>query len=229
MRARGAALEVTFVDPDAPEPAVSPATGRLSLRALGREGGWDRAAAEVLAGRSTPSARRSRAPAWQATKAELLERVQAPGFWEDRGRFAVLDGAEVRDRIEAGLRTALSLLERLRGLRGERRPPADLVRRAAQRALLLSEAVAAVAAGEPADALLGVEGETEFAVRLAGMYRTWARERGMRLEVLQDDGNGLVAAVSGFAECSCCGRRRACTSSRSPARTAPGRSASASG
>jgi ATP-dependent Clp protease ATP-binding subunit ClpC len=199
VRARGAGLEVTFVDPDAPEPAVTHAAGRLSLRALAREGGWDPAAAEVLADALDAVRAEVEAPAWQSAKAELLERVQAPGFWEDPGRFTVLDGAEVRDRIEAGLRTALSLLERLRGFRGDRRPPADLVRRAAQRALLLSEAVAAVAAGEPADALLGVEGETEFAERLAGMYRAWARERGMRLEVLEADGNGMLAAVSGFA------------------------------
>ena len=69
-----------------------------------------------------------------------------PGFWEDEGRVAVLGGIELRDRIESGLRSANSLMHRIRSAR---RPPAELVRRAAQRVLLLGEALDALEAGEP--------------------------------------------------------------------------------
>ena len=139
---------------------------------------------------------------WQGRKASLLARMGEPGFWDDEGRFAVLGEVELRDRIEAGLRTADSLLGRLSGSR----PPAALVRRAAQRLLLLDAALDALDAGEPSDAVLRVEasaGGAEFAARIAAMYRAWARERGMTFEVLAESaanrGFKLRAAVGGFA------------------------------
>src|SRR5262249_50272534 len=122
-----------------------------------------------------------------------------PGFWDDEGRLAVLGGVELRDRIESGLRSARSLLGRIRGAR---RPPSSLVRRAAQRLILLREALDALEAGAPADAHLRVEGDLELGPRVAEMYRRWARERGMRLEVSEERGGRrfrLAATVSGFA------------------------------
>ena len=71
-------------------------------------------------------------------------------------------------------------------IRSARRPPAELVRRAAQRVLLLGEALDALEAGEPADATLRVDGDPEFAPRIVAMYRAWARERGMRLEDVRE-------------------------------------------
>ena len=108
------------------------------------------------------------APEWQEAKATLLARLGEPGFWDDEGRFAVLGGVELRDRIEAGLRSAQSLLRRIRNAR---RPPAALVRRAAQRLILLDAALDALAAGEPADARLRLDGDPEFGPRVAAMYR----------------------------------------------------------
>ena len=139
------------------------------------------------------------APDWQAEKAALLARLGEPGFWDDEGRFAVLGGVELRDRIEAGLRSAGSLMRRIRNAR---RPPAALVRRAAQRLILLDAALEALAAGEPADARLRVEGDPEFGPRLAAMYRAWAHERGMRLEVAEERAGRRfrwTASVTGFA------------------------------
>ena len=60
------------------------------------------------------------------------------------------------------------------------------MRRAAQRLILLDEALDALAAGEPADARLRVDGDPEFGPRVAAMYRGWAHERGMRLEVTEE-------------------------------------------
>jgi ATP-dependent Clp protease ATP-binding subunit ClpC len=102
----------------------------------------------------------------------------------------VLGEVELRDRIESGLRSARSLLGRLRGAR---RPP---------RLILLDEALQALAAGEPADARLRVDGDPEFGPRVAAMYRDWAHERGMRLEVAEERGGRrfrFTATVSGFA------------------------------
>ena len=101
--------------------------------------------------------------------------------------------------MESGLRSAESLMRRLRNAR---RPPAALVRRAAQRLILLDAALDALAAGEPADARLRVDGDPEFGPRIAAMYRGWAHERGMRLEVVEDRAGRRfrwVATVTGFA------------------------------
>ena len=197
VRAGGRGLHVEFVDPDTSEPSTAPAAeAEATLRTLAREGKGalatlDEAFAEVSA--------RVEAEEWQAAKATLLARLGEPGFWEDDGRFAVLGGVELRDRIEAGTRAGGSLLRRLHSAR---RPPADLVRRAAQRVLLLGEALDALDAGEPADAQLRVDGDPEFGPRIVAMYRAWAQERGMRLEGSEEQAGRRfrwTASVSGFA------------------------------
>ena len=122
-----------------------------------------------------------------------------PGFWEDEGRVAVLSEIELRDRMEAGLRSAQSLLNRIRSAR---RPPAALVRRAAQRLILLDAALTALAAGEPADARLQVDGDPLFGPRIVAMYQAWAHERGMRLHDETERGGRRFrwsATVTGFA------------------------------
>jgi ATP-dependent Clp protease ATP-binding subunit ClpC len=197
VRAGGAGLKVTFVDPDADSPAASlPAPGELAtLRGLAREG---TGALDALEQAHSEVTARVKDPVWSEAKAVLLARVGEPGFWDDEGRGLVLGGVELRDRIEAGLRSANSLLGRIRSAR---RPPAELVRRAAQRVLLLGEALDALEAGEPADASLRVDGDPEFAPRIATMYHAWARERGMRLEGAEEPANRRYrwsATVTGF-------------------------------
>jgi ATP-dependent Clp protease ATP-binding subunit ClpC len=177
------------------EPARAPA----SLRTLAREGG---PGLDVLEAAYEAARAAVADEAWQAAKAGSLERMREPGFWDGEARFAVLADVELRDRIEAGLRAAGSLLGRLRHAR---RPPSGLVRRAAQRLLLLDGALAALAAGEPADAVLRVDasaGDVEFAERIVAMYRAWAGERGMRLQLVEERrarSYRWVATVAGFA------------------------------
>jgi ATP-dependent Clp protease ATP-binding subunit ClpC len=195
VRAGGDGLTVTFEDPDAPV-EVEPAPAGATLKSLAREGG---AGAALLEEAFASVAGRVDAPEFQDTKAALLARLGEPGFWDDEGRFAVLGGVELRDRIEAGLRSAGSLLRRIRDAR---RPPAALVRRAAQRLILLDAALDALDAGEPADARLRVEGDPEFGPRVAAMYRAWAHERGMRLELVEERAGRRfrwIATVTGFA------------------------------
>lgn len=195
VRAGRDGLKVTFEDPDAPEAEVVAAPAETTLKTLAREGGpgldlLEAAFADVS----------ERVAAEADVKAGLLAQMAEPGFWEeDEARLVVLAGIELRDRMESGLRSAQSLLNRVRNAR---RPPDVIVRRAAQRLLLLGEALDALAAGEPADARLRVDGDPEFGPRVADMYRAWAHERGMRLEVLEERPGRkyrFVAAVSGFA------------------------------
>ena len=94
----------------------------------------------------------------------------------------------------------------VRRVRGARRSPGTLVRRAAQRLILLEAALDALDGGEPSDAVLSVDAgaaAADFGARVAAMYRAWAQERGMTFELLEDrSGNRglkLRAAVGGFA------------------------------
>jgi ATP-dependent Clp protease ATP-binding subunit ClpC len=196
VRAGGAGLKVTFVDPDGAQPEPAPAGEPVTLRTLAREG---KGPLDLLEVAFADVAERTEADPWQDAKAALLERMTEPGFWEDEGRVAVLSEIELRDRIESGLRSAGSLMNRIRNAR---RPPAELVRRAAQRVILLDAALGALAAGEPADASLRVEGDPEFAPRLVAMYAAWARERGMRLEGAEQPATNRrhrwQATVTGF-------------------------------
>jgi ATP-dependent Clp protease ATP-binding subunit ClpC len=192
VRAGLEGLDVTFVDPDAQEVAEAVPEAPASLLALARDGGQ---APAVLQAAYDDVRARIDDPAWQAAKAALLERMTEADFWDDDGRVPVLAEIELRDRIEAGARAAGSLLHRPRA-------PGSIVRRAAQRLILLDLALGALEAGEPADALLRIDGPAEFATRIAGMYRGWAAARGMRMEVLEERttsrGFRLLASVGGF-------------------------------
>ena len=128
----------------------------------------------------------------------------------------MLGGIELRDRMESGLRSAQSLLNRVRSAR---RPPAAIVRRAAQRLLLLDAALDALAAGEPADARVRVDGDPEFGPRIVAMYQAWAHERGMRLDVEEERPGRKFRWTRRSRGSPRCGRwrpRTASTCSRSP-------------
>lgn len=203
IRAGREGLDVEFVDPDAdgiPVVTESEADRTLEAVALDPHGtpeelGLLRAVYERLADTLD-------APGWLDAKTEALARMADPAFWNDEGRFALLGEAEYRERIEAGLDTAASLLDRLAGGDRQSAPP-RLVQRLAQQLFLVGEALAALAADEPRDAYLRVEageGRDEAARRVAAMYRAWARRRRMRLEVLAetDAPYAVTLAVSGF-------------------------------
>ena len=174
VRAGGDGLKVTFEDPDAPEAAAA-TPPETTLRTLAREGGGRRRPARggvrgrVGADRCDGWTPRPRC--WSGWPSRASGRTRAASRCSSE--------IELRDRMEAGLRSAGSLLHRIRYAR---RPPAALVRRAAQRLILLDAALDALGAGEPADAELQVDGDPEFGPRIVAMYQAWAHERGMRLE-----------------------------------------------
>src|SRR5262249_42188718 len=98
VRAGRDGLKVTFEDPDAPD-ELPAAPAETTLRRLAREGG---PGVELLESALADVTERLDSGAKDA----LLARMAEPGFWEDDGRVAVLSEIELRDRMEAGLRSA---------------------------------------------------------------------------------------------------------------------------
>ncbi len=157
---------------------------------------------------------RIKGEAWSSAKQSLLLESAAPGFWERADRFERLGRAEYMDRVESALRSAASLLERLQGAPGTSRSayPREMVRRLAQQLYLIEAACREAMETGPRDAFVSVQPSHEdltpagatrdFARRVAAMYETWARARGMRLTTLAapgPDGEPHVLAISGFA------------------------------
>jgi len=216
VRTDGNALAVEFVDPDAPtsSPVTLPAATRTTdLRVIA----WDPhgSASEMieLRGSLERFAARIEAAPWVEAKARWLAMPSSEGFWQRSDRFEVLGRAEYMDRIEAGFRSSRSLLARLDG-DGTKREiwPRNMVARLAQQLLLLEAAADEAMSTGPRDAFVYVQAgpdspdrtsELEFARRVAAMYESWARQRGMRIAVLKPTsrhaGDTVWLAVSGFS------------------------------
>ena len=220
VRSDGQRIIVEFIDPDAPSDATDLATvetrpdelglAHIALQARGRhrELEYLREHYEKLKAAVVDDGD------WKSKKTEYLNRISTPGFWSQGDRFSILGEAEYMDRIEAGLKTAGSLIERLHrnASRDGKKPlPRDMLRRLAQRIYLLEAACAALEEGQPRDAFLRIRctgesgGHVDFAKKVTGMYRNWAKKRGMSLSVL-DESTGpspheyeAVLAISGYA------------------------------
>jgi len=153
--------------------------------------------------------------AWQQAKRSGLERIADPEFWRSESRFGVLGNIEYLDRIEAGVKSAGSLLERLSGYGGSSRPryPRDLIGRLASQLYLLDAACRDVKNQLPREAFVLIEAWSDtgtpsrpaegFARQIGAMYRAWAERRRMQCEVLEEPAasgpHHLLLAVSGFA------------------------------
>jgi ATP-dependent Clp protease ATP-binding subunit ClpC len=216
----GVRLTVDFVDPDAEEPCLDtdripqPTTARtppaIAFQPEGSAGDLACLHAHYqslldMIGNEE----------WHERKRAALESTNSPDFWTSDTRFKVLGLAEYLDRIETGMKTAGSLLNRLRTTRTARsRYPRDVVERLAQQIYLLEKACSGLVEGQPRDAFLLVEAlrgseesatlADEFAARLGRMYREWARKRRMQAELLDEVSPGahapyrLILAASGF-------------------------------
>jgi ATP-dependent Clp protease ATP-binding subunit ClpC len=154
---------------------------------------------------------------WKQTKQTALDLIQQPDFWSSPDRFMVLGEVEYLDRIEAGLESAGSLLERLRKQAFQRGAPVPrrLTEQLAQQLFLIEAACEGVRQNEPRDAFLLVEAaqdsashgliNNEFTERLYRMYAGWAEKRRMDFEILEkiqnkeNKANRFLAAVSGYA------------------------------
>jgi ATP-dependent Clp protease ATP-binding subunit ClpC len=213
------ALDVQFVDPDAPaqpeapevlpdfegEEAAAGGGRELRLESIALDPKGEPEELRFLQGRYDEVAARVEADEWRRRKEEALGEMQSGDFWSSPRRFGVLGAVEYMDRIEAGVDTAGSLLARLRGDR--KRLPPGLVARLAERLYLLDSACRGLAEGEPRDAFVAVTASREpgtdrarsdeFARTLTRMYRRWAERRRMRFDVIEEqdgaDANGAGA------------------------------------
>ena len=220
VRTDGDSLAVEFVDPDAPPSVASPVAPAAAARpgADLRAIAWDAhgTAAEMTQLRDALERFTSRLDGseWSGAKARWLAMPSTEGFWQRSDRFEVLGRAEYMDRIEAGARSARSLLARLDGDGAAQRQvwPRNMVARLAQQMLLLEAAAEEAMSTGPRDAFVYVQagpdgpdrsGEKEFSRRIAAMYEAWARQRGMRIAVLKPStrysGDTVWLAVSGFS------------------------------
>jgi ATP-dependent Clp protease ATP-binding subunit ClpC len=217
VRTDGDSLAVEFVDPDAPTSisiATAAATRAADLRAIAWDPHGSAGEMDELRTAMERFAARVEGAEWTETKARWLAMPSSEGFWQRSDRFEVLGRAEYMDRIEAGFRSARSLLARLEGESGAQRQvwPRNMVARLAQQLLLLEAAAEEAMRTGPRDAFVYVQagpdspdraGEQEFARRVAAMYESWARQRGMRIAVLKPtsrhEGDTVWLAVSGFS------------------------------
>ena len=224
VHADGDRLALDFIDPDAPaEPAAAAtaAGGDESLtpqRLLLAARGGERELAALGAAHAALAARLE-ADDLRRRKSEALAAMNGPDFWDDDGRFAILELIENIDRVESGLQGAGQLLERLafaapRGAASPRTVPADLVAKLAGSLHLLEAALGALERNETWDAYLLVDAAGDgaqagpeadaWAGRIAAMYESWAAARRLKREVLLQSGgaNGRpwrqVVAVSGY-------------------------------
>ena len=218
VRTDGDALAVEFVDPDAPPSTASVVSAAARPGADLRAIAWDAHGTAAEMGELRASLERFGArvdgPEWSETKARWLAMPATEGFWQRSDRFEVLGRAEYMDRIEAGARSARSLLARLDGDGAVSREvwPRNMVARLAQQMLLLEAAADEALSTGPRDAFVYVQagpdgpdrgGEQDFSRRIAAMYEAWARQRGMRIAVLKPStrhsGDTVWLAISGFS------------------------------
>lgn len=221
VRSENDRLVAEFVDPNVPED--DPETDDLSPEASGTETPLCRIALDPR-GRPEEMAtlrliherlcQTIDDEEWQECKQTGLESIGDPDFWASEARFGVLGQVEYLDRIEAGVKSAGSLLGRL-SQRGAPRPryPRDLVGRVASQLYLLDAACRGIRLELPREAFVRVESwsesgtpshaSEEFARQIGGMYRAWADRRRMQYEILAETSSsesyGLLLSISGFA------------------------------
>jgi len=221
VRSDGTQINVEFIDPEPPEAITKPSTGLiaeedLKLKSLVLETRGTRAEVELLQNVYNDLLTLVTADEWQQNKQESLEKTSSRGFWESPGRYILLGEIEYMDRIESGLETAGSLINRLVGSQAQTRTlfSIELVNRLAQQLYLLVEAYTSFSEHFPKDAFLHIEARPKsvataaeiktFARQLSGMYQLWAKKRRMHFQVLQQkDGAGnqpydFILAISGF-------------------------------
>lgn len=155
-------------------------------------------------------------PRWCEEKDSSLALMSAPGFWSSPERFMILGGVEYMDRVREGIERLDRVFEKLEDSRRQDRVayPRAAVAQLAERLYLLEAAARDVNESRPRQAFFAVEAVAvfgrdrpmaeAFAEKIGGMYLAWARQRGMRLDLLVERPGGggdpyrLVAAVSGF-------------------------------
>jgi ATP-dependent Clp protease ATP-binding subunit ClpC len=213
--ANGRGITVRFVDPDEEEGERAGALDRLppelardlDLRRVALTPHGDHRSARFLIDELRRIETTIRGDLVRGRKDAALDAMAHEGFWEDKGRFAVLGEVEHLDRMEAALRTAEKLGERLERQLARRNGTArDLVELLAIRLYVLDRALAGLAEKAPEDVFVRIHATQGaqapdaafFRQELSEMYRAWAARRGMRVRQLSSSPDSVEFAVSGL-------------------------------
>ncbi len=212
VRSNGEELQVEFVDPDADseeagtgdETTAEQATA-LDLPALILATSVPGNATEYLIQEMAGVAEQVESDSWSERKSGSIEELNKDGFWDRKDRYAILDRIELIDRIDSAAAVLSKLSARLQQHAGNTK----LIRSIANRLYVLQEGLKDVELERPTQAYLGVrlvsadaglDGADEFLQNLIGMYRAWAKERGMRLTEIEARNSRYDALfkISGF-------------------------------
>ncbi len=218
VKSDGNRIQVEFIDPDAgdtdmvDEKRSSPDDLKeLSLRGIVLEPKRTDRELLFLEQFYKQLEEKIKSPEWSQFKSDLISDMSTKDFWESPERFKTLGDVEYMDRIESGLSTAESLINRI-----ERNSlPRNLIARLAQQLYLISEAHTSFINESPQDAFLKIETKPKstdekealnaFALDLKSMYLKWAEKRLMKYDILDESNNKAnsdytcILAVSGFA------------------------------
>jgi ATP-dependent Clp protease ATP-binding subunit ClpC len=214
VRSDGRAIQVEFVDPEAPtdratltserSPSLRVGLERIVLQAVG-------SAEERLVLESELQRMEERLvdPAWTGLETELVERIQQQDFWNQPGRVQTLSQYELLDRVRAAAITARSLASRLARSGAGRQNPRDLVSRLASQLYLVHHGIEDVLQNAPVEIILSVQpmfepsdeehATDEWNRRVINMYRRWASRRNMHWQDIQTESKQpIVAVLAGF-------------------------------
>ena len=217
VRSDRRAIQVEFVDPDAPaeaaprlepEPAVASGmtTARMSLQATG--GPEERAA---LVSELQRIDARLADENWCSLEASLVGAMGRQDFWHRPERFDVLSQYALIDRVKAAVGTARGLESRLSRSQGRGgRYSRDLVSRLALQLHVIQHGIDDALAGAPVEVVLAIQpvldgapdaaASARWCERVLEMYRRWASRRHMQWDEVPGAASSspILAVVSGF-------------------------------
>ena len=194
VRSNGEALQVEFIDPDADEISTSTQESAdpepdLTVQRILEATTVPKGASALLTTEMAAIQERVTSDAWADQKTGLIAEMNGADFWERENRHAVMDRIELMDRIDSAASVLGALAGRLERSGGN----AKLIKSIANRIFVLREGLSDFDDRRSTQAIIGVRlvtadtglaGAQDFRDRLAHMYRSWARARGMRLREL---------------------------------------------
>ena len=215
VRSDGRALQVEFVDPDAPASIaprldVEPVDAAVTLpRMMLQPTGAPAERAALMAELQRLESRLT-GDQWTAVEAELSTHMHRTDFWGLPNRIAILSRFEVMDRVKAAAGTARGLATRLeRSANTSGRYSRDLIVRLASQLFLVNHGIEDAMTDAPVEVVLAVqpvldqarnaEVSMRWCERLLDMYRKWAARRGMHMsDVASPESRVNVLVISGF-------------------------------
>lgn len=219
VKLRGQKIVVEFVDPSAPalKPVSSETTvtksNEFTLKGLIRSTRGEHSELQFLKKQLSDQVEITTTSAWKSSKELALHNMSSSYFWQNENRYEQLGWLEYQDRIEAGLKTAQSLFDRLASIKSDNKGGRHLevMSSLAQQLYLLQKALSVYKSKKPTDVFLVIRSPKEKGKSeddnwydlLTSMYRKWAKKRRMKIEAMNYRSNTeneqmAVWAVSGF-------------------------------